>query len=312
MLNLKPLFFVAPFLLLGCAELPEASKMIPVKIAEVPGYCEGIVFDQQGNGYISDTQHGTIYKIILPEGKTELWATTQAPNGHKILPNGTHLVADKNAVLHLGSDGKLLGNASVESEGIPLRSPNDISLDLKNGGFYFSDPGGSNAGNPIGTLHYVDSTGKTTLVASGFAFPNGVVLRPDGKTLLMGESEFNRIWEFEVLAPGKVGMKKLFADLPKKSKPEQINNAPDGMCLDADGNLFVAHYGMQTVQVFDKTGKLLRSYSGGNLTTSNVAFSGKEMNELYITGAIGEERTTKGCLFRLTLPGVKGLKIINN
>ncbi len=291
-------------------ELPTADEVKPVKIAEVPGYCEGIVFDRQGNGYISDTQHGTVYKIILPEGKVELWATTQAPNGHKILPDGTHLLADKAAVLHLDVNGKFISNASSECDGKPLRSPNDISLDLKNGGFYFSDPGGSNAGNPIGTLHYVDEKGKTYLIADSLAFPNGVVLRPDGKSLLLGESEYNRIWEFEVIAPGKLGRKKLFADLPKKSRPEQINNAPDGMCLDAEGNLFVAHYGMQTVQVLNKDGKLLRSYSGGNLTTSNVAFAGKNMNELYVTGALGDERTTKGGLFRLDLKGVEGLKIL--
>jgi hypothetical protein len=50
--------------------------------------------------------------------------------------------------------------------------------------------------------------------------------------------------------------------------------------------------------------KLLRSYPGGNLTTSNVAFAGTNMDRLYTTG--GEP----GALFRLDLPGIKGLTIL--
>ena len=74
-----------------------------------------------------------------------------------------------------------------------------------------------------------------------------------------------------VQSPGKVGPRRVFAKLPEKDPAAgQIDNQPDGMCLDAAGNLYVAHYGMKQVQVLDPTGKLVRSYDGGNLTTSNV------------------------------------------
>jgi sugar lactone lactonase YvrE len=41
-----------------------------------------------------------------------------------------------------------------------------------------------------------------------------------------------------------------------------------------------------------------------------VAFGGPNRDQLYITGALGEERTTRGGLFRLDLPGVRGLPVI--
>jgi gluconolactonase len=288
-------------------DLPPQGSVKPVKIAEVPGYCEGIVFDRAGQAYVSDTQHGTIYKVS-PDGKTALWASTPAPNGHKILGDGTHLVCDKGAVLHLDANGKKLKDASTECDGKPLRSPNDLTIDPK-GGFYFTDPGGSGVTSPIGTVHYVDPQGKTHRVADGLAFPNGIVLRPDGKTLLVGESGHNRVLTFEVLAPGKLGPRKVFATLPAK-QGDQIENAPDGIALDDDGNLFVAHYGMHTVQVLSPEGTLLRSYPGGNLTTSNVAFAGPNLDQLYITGALADEKTSKGALWRLDLKGVKGLKLL--
>lgn len=293
----------------AASHLPPENSVRPVKVVEVPGYCEGVVFDRDGNAYISDTQHGTIYRVSA-EGQAAIWTRTGAPNGHKILADGTHLVCDgeAHAVLHLDADGKVLGNASAESEGKPLRAPNDLTLDPK-GGFYFTDPGGSDEKNPIGTVHYVDPQGRTHLVAEGLAFPNGIVLRPDGRTLLVGESGHNRILSYEVKSPGKVGPQRVFANLPEK-QGDQIANAPDGMCLDRDGNLFVAHYGMHQVEVLSTRGVLLRRYPGGNLTTSNVAFGGPKLDQLYITGAIGEEKTSRGALFRLDLKGVRGLPVL--
>jgi gluconolactonase len=88
----------------------------------------------------------------------------------------------------------------------------------------------------------------------------------------------------------------------------QIDNQPDGMCLDAAGNLYVAHYGMKQVQVLDPSGKLIRRYDGGNVTTSNVAFGGPNHDQLFITGGLGKESGAGG-VFRIDL-GVKGLVIL--
>jgi gluconolactonase len=295
----------------AAGKLPPEGGVRAVKIAEVPGYTEGVVFDGAGAAYISDTYHGKIYRVT-PDGRTEVWAETGAPNGHKILADGTHLVCDgsRHAVLRLDASGKVIGEASTESGGTPLRSPNDLTLDGR-GGFYFTDPGGSSAEKPIGTIHYVDARGRTSLVAEGLAFPNGIVLRPNGKTLLVGESGHNRVLSFDVRAPGRLRNMRVFARLPEKGEG-QIENAPDGMCLDEDGNLFVAHYGMRRVQVLSPSGKLLRSYPGGNLTTSNVAFGGPHMDQLYVTGALAGERDSPGALFRLDLKGVRGLKILKS
>ena len=292
------------------AGLPPDGDVRPVKVAEVPGYSEGVVVDRDGAIYISDVYNGTIYRV-RPEGAAEVWAKTGAPNGHKILADGTHLVCDgsQKAVLRLDAAGKIIGTASSECEGRPLRAPNDLTLDGA-GGFYFTDPGGSSREKPIGTVHYVDAKGKTHLVAAGLAFPNGIVVRADGKTLLVGESGHNRILSYTIVSPGRATERRVFANLPVKGDA-QIANEPDGMCLDAAGNLYVAHYGMRQVQVLSPAGRLLRSYAAGNLTTSNVAFGGPRTDQLYVTGALGEEKTTKGGLFRLDLKGVKGMRAVN-
>jgi gluconolactonase len=256
----------------AAADLPPAETITPAEVLRTGDYSEGVVVDHEGNLYFS---HGKIITKLTPDGKASTWAETGNPNGHKVLADGTH--------------------------GQPLRGPNDLTLDPQ-GGFYFTDPGGSSREDPIGTVHYVDPQGLTHTVASGLAFPNGIVLRPGGKELLVGESKQNRILAYPVLAPGKLGEAKVLAQLPAKGEG-QIDNQPDGMALDAEGNLFVAHYGMRRVQVVNPQGEVIRHYPGGNLTTSNVAFAGPNLDQLYVTG--GEP----GALFRLDL-GARGLNIL--
>jgi gluconolactonase len=298
------------FLALACVgELPKAESVKIEEVVRVPSYCEGIVFDRDGNGYVS---HGKFVSKITPDGKKSQWLDSGgSPNGHRILGDGTHLLCDGelHAVLHVSADGKILGKASEKCGDKVLREPNDIALDQRNRGFYFTDPGGSDDKKPIGTVHYVDGTGVTHLCAEGLAFPNGIVLTPDGKRLLVGESKRNRILEYPVETPGKLGPLKVLCDLPAKMG-EQIDNQPDGMCLDTEGNLYVAHYGMRQVQVVDPSGKIIRRYPGGNLTTSNVAFGGPDMDTLYITGGIKDGGDSEGGLFRIKLPGVKGQRIL--
>lgn len=295
------------FLLCACSsvyhplcgqELPSAESTKPIELLQVDSYSEGVVFGHQGEGYISWAD--TISRFDLT-GKHEVFAKTGAPNGHKILADGTHLVCDasQHAVLHLAADGKPLEHASKECDGKPLRGPNDLTLDPA-GGFYFTDPGESSLEKPIGTVHYVDTAGKTHLVASGLAFPNGIVLTADGKKLWVAESQKNRVLEYPVLSPGKVGPMKVLVDLPKSSSGKWEDNQPDGMCLDQAGNLYVAHYGMKEVQVIDPSGKVIRRYAAGNQLTSNVAFGGPKRDQLFVTGAI-EFSGKPGAVFRLDL-----------
>lgn len=296
-----------PLTLTSAADLPPADSVKPVKLFEVGSYSEGVVFDHQGIGYISWADTLTRFNL---QGENSTFAVTGAPNGHKVLADGTHLVCDasQHAMLHLAADGSPLPHASSECDGKPLRGPNDLTLDPKNGGFYFTDPGESSLENPIGTVHYVDPQGKTHLVAEKLAFPNGIVLTLDGKTLLVAESQQNRVLAYPVLAPGKVGPMQVFADLPKNSSGNLNDNQPDGMCLDAAGNLYVAHYGMKQVQVLSPAGKLLRTYDGGNQLTSNVAFGGPNHDQLFVTGSIKADGKP-GAVFRLDL-GVKGAVVL--
>jgi hypothetical protein len=92
------------------------------------------------------------------------------------------------------------------------------------------------------------------------------------------------------------------ADLPDPSKVAtvkllEVPSYCEGVVFDHDG------------KVRSPSGKLLASYDGGNQTTSNVAFGGPHMDQLFITGGIQAEGASPGGLFRIDLK-VKGLTIL--
>lgn len=275
----------------------------PVRLFLLNETCEGIVFDHEGNGYVS---YGRWIEKFSLDGRHSVWSEPGSPNGHKILADGTHLVCNGKQVIKLSADGKVMGVASESCNGEPLRGVNDLSLDVPHGGFYFTDPGGSSREKPIGTIHYVTAEGKTLLVDSGLAFPNGIALSADGKRLHVAESQHNRILIYDVVAPGRVANKREFAKLPTANPDAgQVNNEPDGICLDRAGNLYVAHYGMRQVQVLSPQGELIKRLPGGNVRTTNVAFGGPDHQQLFVSGGWNADRNWGG-VFRLSLdePGL--------
>ncbi|MDA1234076.1 MAG: SMP-30/gluconolactonase/LRE family protein [Acidobacteria bacterium] len=277
------------------------DSQAPVEFARSEEFSEGPVFDYEGNFFFT---HGRLVTRVAPNGSSAVWAATSGANGHKILPDGNHLlcVTGDRAIVLFDPTGKVIRPASTECDGAPLRAPNDLTLD-QHGGFYFTDPGGSRD-KPIGTVHYVDSSGVTHLVASGMWVPNGLVLSQDGRTLFVAETLPNRVVKFAVDGQGKLGALEEFAQLPFREghQPE-----PDGMALDTNGNLYVAHLGTSTVKVLAPDGSPLRTLPAGNYDASNLVFGGTDLNELYITGSTGHRSNTPGRVYRLNLADVTGV-----
>jgi sugar lactone lactonase YvrE len=108
----------------------------------------------------------------------------------------------------------------------------------------------------------VDQDGCARVAAEGLGFPNGMVLTPDGSTLIVAETMMNRLSAFDV-ASGELGKRRTwaaFGDLPTSDgsaeRLSQVDVAPDGICLDAEGAVWVA----------DATGgRLIRVAEGGHI-----------------------------------------------
>jgi gluconolactonase len=270
-------------------ELPETQKedsVRGVEIASFGGTADGIVFDSEGTAFVS--HRDSISKVKL-DGEVTHWAKTGAPRGHAILRDGTHLICDasERAVLHLDQDGKLLRKVVTKSDGYFLRAPNDLVVDAS-GGFYFSDPGYARIRNAIGKVHYVAADGTVSVVAQKLAFPEGIALSADRAKLFVAESQNNRIVEFEVLSPGELGPKEVFCKLPG-SESGDSDSFVDGLAVDREGWLYVAHRGMSRIEVIGPDGDWRTSFACPDTIVKNLAFS-RDYSKLFVTGTDRKHR----------------------
>jgi len=111
-------------------------------------------------------------------------------------------------------------------------------------------------------LMCVEPDGTAKVVADDLGFPNGMVLTPDGRTLIVAESGMDRLSAFTVTA-GSLGERRTwaaFGDPPTSTDFSEVLRrvavAPDGICLDAEGAVWVA----DAVH-----GRLIRVAEGGRI-----------------------------------------------
>jgi sugar lactone lactonase YvrE len=75
--------------------------------------------------------------------------------------------------------------------------------------------------------------GTARVAADGMHFPNGSVITPDGKTLIVGESLSGNMIAFDIDAEGSLKNRRIWASIWPR--------IPDGCALNADGNLWIAN-----------------------------------------------------------------------
>jgi len=177
-------------------------------------------------------------------------------------------------------------------EGEAYNQPNDLA-EAPNGGIYYTDP--DFKGKTRSAVYYLNPEGTVRRIISHLKIPNGILVSSDGKTLYVSDSFEKRIYSYPIMPGGSVeqGAVKVFFD------PWTVNmNDPDGMCADAEGNLYFAMRG--GIWVVAPDGKALGLIPILEFC-SNVAFGGKNGQTLYVTGqgkVYALEMKVKGAQFR--------------
>ncbi len=273
--------------------LPLRDPAAPGVTANFDGYTEGVVFGADDTAYVSALHRETVYRVPKNDAPA-VWFRVKEPNGHKILADGSHLIAARGGIYHVGADAHLLDVLATT-----IATPNDLALD-GDGGFYISAPAEreEDQQRKRSGVYYVDAKGTVHPVAEGLCYPNGLVVRPDGRALLLNDTCTRMIYEFGIVAPGTLVSKRTFAEV------SDTDALLDGMTFDQDGQLYVADYGTGAVVVFDSGGRLLRRHATGLRHSSNVAFGGPDLRDLYVSGSPGAQEGV-GQLVVLSL-GVRG------
>ena len=190
-------------------------------------------------------------------------------------PDGCLYITDEGhrAILRATDQGEL--SVYVRSP----NGPNDLSFD-RWGNLWFTDPWGSGLDNAIGGVCVLYA--RTVLpeqIASGLAFPNGIVATP--KELVYAETRTSRLWRHRRHEDGRIGEAELFAQLPIVTGVEV--QGPDGMARDTHGNLYVAHFGAGCVRVVGPDGTQLDPIAVPGRDPTNLCFGGPDLSTLFVT-----------------------------
>jgi xylono-1,5-lactonase len=158
-----------------------------------------------------------------------------------------------------------------------------------------------------GSLYRLYPDGRVVQLDTGYRVTNGPAFSIDGQRMYTPDSALGIVYRFDVSADGGIG-----------NKREHIRFAsgegyPDGMTVDAEDCLWIAHFAGARVSRFTPDGVLIGSVALPTSNITNCAFAGRDLDRLFVTSAsIGldaEQRAKQplaGSLFEIK-PGVRGL-----
>ena len=247
---------------------------------------EGLCFAEgprwhEGRLWFSDMHD---YKVLATDmdGNLETIAEVpEQPSGLGWLPDGRLLIVSMlDRKLLVQDDGELSEFASLYD--MATYHCNDMVTDKLGrsyvGNFGFDLFDGSEA--TTAEIIMVTPEGQPRVVADEVSFPNGTVITPDGKTLIVGESMAARLTAFDIADDGTLSNRRVWAQLDKA--------IPDGICLDDQGGIWVAS---------PISNEALRVLEGGEVTdrikVENQAFAcmlgGENRKRLFILTAASSD-----------------------
>jgi sugar lactone lactonase YvrE len=202
--------------------------------------------------WLSDMHAHTVLTVDLSGKREDVLRVEGKPSGLGWLPDGRLLVVSMNdrRLLRREANGALVVHADLSA--LAPAPCNDMVVDgagrafVGNFGFDFEH------GEKLRTtcLVRVDPDGGASRAAEELRFPNGSVITPDGRTLVVGESFGNCLTAFAVGADGSLSGRREWAKLEGAT--------PDGICLDAENAIWVAS---------PMSNELLRVREGGEVAT---------------------------------------------
>ena len=158
-----------------------------------------------------------------------------------------------------------------------------------------------------GSLYRVDPDLRWTAEDCDYGITNGPAFSPDGRLMYHNDTRARTTFVFDVAANGNISKKRVFAQWPKDF------GSPDGMTVDADGNLWVAFWGGWCVRRVSPSGEVLAKFDLPVSNVTSMAFAGPGLDRLFVTTARQaldcdalEAQPLAGGLFELDPAGARG------
>jgi len=254
-----------------CQDMPLSDILIEGEawelVAEGYKFTEGPAVDAAGNVFFTDVPSSKIYKIALNGTVSPFVEESHRTSGLIFGPSGKLYGCRRGLKQIVAYDRD--GNAEVIAEDV---DGNDLVVN-RQGGVYFTEPS-------TNQIWYIAPSGEKRVVDHGIEKPNGIILWPDQKTLVVADTAGAKLWTFRIEADGTLRYKQPYYTV--RLTRGQEGSGADGMTVDTLGRLYVATYA--GLQFFDTQGRISGVILNPNdKRISNVVFGGETLDTLYIT-----------------------------
>ena len=229
--------------------------------------------------WFSDMHGEMVYRLDADGTVLQTLAVPGEPAGLGWLPDGDLLVVCmKENRLYRYADGELRVYADLGD--IHPGQSNDMVVDAQGnayiGNFGFDIHAGA---DPCPTaLARVSNEGMVTEAADDLLFPNGMVISEDGKTLVVAETFAAQLSAYSIATDGSLGNKRVWAALG-----EYI---PDGICLDAEGCIWVAACTNHACIRVREGGEILDTVDTGEVNPFACMLGGSDGKRLFMCNAL--------------------------
>jgi sugar lactone lactonase YvrE len=232
---------------------------------EGPRWFEGLL-------WFSDMLGEAVHTVDLAGSMTTLALPGRAPSGLGFRPDGTLLIASTEDRQVLRYDGDTVVLVADLRDVVPANL-GDMIVD---------DAGRAYVGSQAragGVIVRIDPDDTVSVVADDLDFPNGMVVTPDGTTLIVAESTGRRLTAFTLTASGELSDRRLFA--------AGLDGPPDGLAVDAEGGIWTSMTLANQFQRIVDGGAVTDRIDMVDRTAIACALGGPEGRMLFLLSSVG-------------------------
>lgn len=211
-------------------------------------YFEGLRW-YDGRWYASDALNGVVFAVDEEGNREDLAKFEALCSGLGRLPDGALLVVSMldRTLQRIAPDGTRSKHADLSTQ--CEHWINDMYVDHLGRAWVGTIGFALHEGETpaAAALYRVDPDGSVTVAADDLWCPNGIVVTPDGKTLVVAESFAGRLTAFTIGPDGALGERRTWAQFGTPPEPgpaaEMLGGlavAPDGLALDSEGHIWAA------------------------------------------------------------------------
>lgn len=243
---------------------------------ECPRWRDGVL-------YFSDMHAGVVWKLAPGSTATKILELASQPAGLGWSPDGTlHVVSMHERKLYKFVDGALVLHGDLST--FTTSQTNDMVMDREGrayiGNFGFDLHNGATACSTM--LLCVEPDGRAHAVATEMWFPNGAVIAPDGRKLIIAETFGGKLTEFQIEPNGALTHRRVFAKLGS----DDAKIYPDGICLDAEGGVWVTCPTSNKILRVDAAGAVTHDIPLPDRDSYACMLGGADRRDLYICTSV--------------------------